>query len=140
MKLFAYITFITLIIGVSACDRTYYYGTPTTPTPTPTPTPVVTTNKIEFRVIGNASSVRVRYSDPIDGLNQTITTLPYFISFTTDQKSMFLSLDVTPLGYGLGTTAPFIGAQIVVNGVLFREATSNDFLMGTVSINGTWRQ
>jgi hypothetical protein len=131
---------LILLVGlVSACGDTNIYN-PVAPPPAAPVVPIVTTTKVEFRVVGNASSARIRYSDPLDGLTQTVTTLPYFVSFTTDQKLMFLSLDVTPLGYSMGTTAPFLAAQIVINGTLFREATSSDFLMGTISVNGTWRQ
>jgi hypothetical protein len=113
---------------------------PTTPSQTPTtPTPVPRTT-IEFRVVGNASSARVRYSTPIDGLTQVVTSLPYGNSFTTAATTMFLSLEATPISYPLLSGNPFLAIQIVVNGSLFREATANDTALNTLSVSGTWRQ
>lgn len=111
---------------------------PTTTTPvTATPAPKTT---IEFRVLGNATAVRVRYSTPIDGLTQVVTSLPYGNSFSTAATSMFLSLEVTPISYPLLSGNPFLAIQIVVNGALFREATANDLTLTTLSVSGTWRQ
>jgi hypothetical protein len=107
--------------------------TPTTPTPVPRTT-------IEFRVVGNASSARIRYSTPTDGLTQVVSSLPYFSSFSTTATSMFLSLEVTPLSYPLLSGNPFLAIQIVAGGVLFREATANDTTANTLSVSGTWRQ
>jgi hypothetical protein len=102
--------------------------------------PVSSKVKIEMRVSGNASSVRVRTSNPNDGLTQTVTSLPYFISFDTTEDTLFVSLDVTPLSYSSSVQFPFMSAQIFVNGTLFREATSADWLFNTLSVNGTWRK
>lgn len=103
------------------------------------PSSVITT-KIEFRVTGNALSARIKYSNQIDGLNQTISTLPFFTSFNTNESSMFLSLEETPVSYPFSVLFPFMSIQIIVNGELFREATSTDFLLNTLSVNGTWRR
>lgn len=97
-------------------------------------------SKIEFRVTGNATSVRIRSSDSNNGLSQVITTLPYTNTFTTSNDSLFLSLDATPINYSALTVFPFLSVQIFVNGILFREATSNEFLLNTLSVNGTWRK
>jgi hypothetical protein len=119
------------------------YPAPIAPTPTPqpapTPPPAPRSNTIEFRVSGNASSARIRFSNPVDGLTQVITGLPYIVEATTTQTIIFLSLDVTPIAYPIGITAPFLSAQIVVNGSLFREATATDTALNTLSVNGTWR-
>jgi hypothetical protein len=109
--------------------------TATNPT-TPTVAPV----RIEYRISGNANSVRVRYYNPIDGLVVTTTTLPFSVNFTTNQDSLFLSLDITPISYSTLVTFPFLSGQIFVNGGLFREVTSNEFLLNTISVNGTWRR
>jgi hypothetical protein len=132
---------VALVLTAAACTRVTYppadrSGGGTSPT---SPTPV-TTSRVEFRVIGNATSARVRISTPLDGLTQVVTTLPYFASFRTTEDSVFVSLEVTPLSYSLLTTAPFLSAQIVVDGTLFREATSNELLLNTLSVNGTWRR
>jgi len=127
------------LISSVGCTRTYI-TTPTQPTNT---TQTDTTNKIakiEFRVTGNAQSVRVRYSNERDGLVQTTSTLPFFSSFTSTSDNLFLSLEVTPISFSQITQFPFLSAQIFVNGDLFREATSTDFFLYTISVNGTWRK
>ncbi len=112
--------------------------TPTNPT-TPIPTPV-STSKIEFRVVGNASGVTLRHSDSINGLMQVTTTLPYLMTYSTNQSSIFLSIEATPHSYNFSVTSPFMVVQIFVNGLLFREASSNTFLLSTLTVSGTWRQ
>jgi hypothetical protein len=118
------------------CTTTVNNNIPTAPTPA---TPTVTKSTVEFRVIGNANQARVRYSDPIDGLNQVVTSLPYSNSFSTTSAQMFLSLDVTPLSFPLLIANPFLAAQIVVDGSVFLSGTSND-TSSTVTISGTWRK
>lgn len=127
-----------LILGVmiAGCDREINITVPPTQ---PDPTPVVIQSKIEYRVIGNAQSVRVRYSNERDGLVQVITTLPYFTSFTTTQSNLFVSLEVTPI-LGTNSEFPFLNAQIFVNGDLFREASSTSPFLNTISVDGTWRR
>ena len=100
--------------------------------------PIVLQNKVEFRVTGNALGARVRYSTSNDGLAQVTTTLPFVFTMTVNQPSIFLSIEATPTGYGF-ITYPFMSAQIFVNGNLFREASSADFLLTTVLASGTWR-
>ena len=107
----------------------------------PTPVPAAPTkHTIQFRVTGNASSVRVRYSEPIDGLGQVVTSLPYFNTLTIAGDSLFLSLEGTPLNYGGAVFFPFLSVQIVVDNTVFREATSQDFLLSPLSVSGQWRQ
>jgi len=131
------IVLITLLIGVSACSRTYI-TVPTQPTPVET-TPKVITSKIEYRVLGNASSARIRYANERDGLVQTVTTLPFFASFNTTLDNLFLNIEATPLNYSV-VQNPFLSVQIFVNGDLFRESSSNEFFLNPVSVNGTWRR
>jgi hypothetical protein len=132
--------FVILVL-LSSCTRIYNERDRSTTTTTPTsPTPPVTRTTIEFRVVGNASSARIRYSTPVDGLTQVISSLPYSSSFSTAATSLFLSLEVTPLSYPLLSGNPFLAIQIVVNGALFREATANDLSLTTLSVSGTWRQ
>jgi hypothetical protein len=134
---------LLLAIGlVSACDKTIN-NYPTAPsqlpsTTTPTPQPIL--SKIEFRVTGNANSVRIKYFTPQDGLIQAVTTLPFTTSFTTSLDELFLSLDVTPISYSASVNFPFLSAQIFVNGNLFREVTSTDIFLNTLSISGNWRR
>ena len=112
-------------------------GTPGLPPGAPVP---VTAAKIEFRVSGNATGARVRYATSTDGSSQVTSALPFVFTIAVAQPSIFLSLAATPLSYGfLGLSSPFMSAQIFVNGILFREATSSDFFLSTVSASGTWR-
>ena len=126
------------LAGAGACDKTYI-SVPTAPGQG-TPTPTVQHHTIQFRVIGNPTSVRVRYATPADGLAQVVTTLPYVNSFTTASASLFLSLEATPTDYPMGTLFPFLGIQIVVDDVVFREASAQTSALTTLSVNGTWRQ
>ncbi len=128
-----------LSLTVAACGDTIV-NLPTTPSQTTPTTPAVVKSTIEFRVTGNATSVRIRYSSPTDGLAQVVTTLPYFTSFTTTSDSLFLSIEATPISYSAITNYPFLSIQILVNGTLFREATSTDFLLYTISTQGNWRR
>ena len=107
--------------------------------PATTTTPIVVKTSISFRVSGNPTQVRIRYSTPVDGLTQIVTSLPFLSTFTTTDTSMFLSLEATPLVYPV-VLNPFLSAQIVVNGAMFREASSADFTTNTLAISGTWRQ
>ena len=130
---------IVIALATVGCGDTYINvpSSPTAPTPT---TPTVTSAKIEYRVTGNAASVKVRYSNEQDGLIQTVTTLPFFASFTTNASSEFVSLEVTPLTMYDYVQTPFISLQIFVNGNLFKEATANSFVQQTISVDGTWRR
>jgi hypothetical protein len=102
--------------------------------------PEIIRTTIEFRVVGNASAVRVRYSAPQDGLTQVITSLPYSSGFTTTSESMFLSLEALPIAYPLVLNFPFLSVQIVAGGNVFREASSNEFILNPLLISGTWRR
>ena len=137
---------ILVTLFLVACSDTNVIYPPTSPTsvyptnPTNPNVPVpVTTNKIEFRVTGNATGARVRYSNSNDGIAQVTTVLPFVFNITTNQSSIFLSLEATPTGYGILTTTPFMAAQIFVNGLLFRETASSDFFLSTLTVSGTWR-
>jgi hypothetical protein len=127
------------LAGASACGDTIV-NVPTNPSNATSTTTPPKTSQIQFRVTGNASSVRVRYSTPTDGLVQTVTTLPFFTSFNTSADNLFLSLEVTPITYSALVNYPFLSAQILVNNDLFREATSTDFFLYTISVNGVWRK
>jgi len=133
---------VLVALTVAACGDTIL-NVPTSPTPNGNATPavpVIGRHTIAFRVTGNATAVRVRYSTPIDGLQQVVTTMPYNATFQTNSDTMFLSLEGTPLSYPIAINNPFFSIQIVVDGYLFREATSAEFLLNTLSVNGTWRQ
>jgi hypothetical protein len=129
---------VVLALSLIAC-RQRTYVTVTSPTPVAT-TPAVVKHTIQFRVLGNAASVRVRYSEPVDGLGQVVTSLPYFNTLTITGDSLFLSLEGTPVSYGFAVVYPFLSVQIVVDNTVFREATSQDFLLSPLSVSGQWRQ
>jgi hypothetical protein len=132
--------FVLLIGLVSACERTIVVN-PTNPSTNPTtPTEVAKPIKVDYRVSGNAITARIRYSNPIDGLTQVITALPFSVSFSTTTDQIFLSIESTPLTYPSTVIYPFMSVQIFVNGVLFREASSADFVQNPISVNGTWRR
>jgi hypothetical protein len=130
---------VCLLIGLgTGCDRSrdqVIVNVPTAPTG-----PAVTMNMMEFRVIGNANAVRIRHINPVDGLTQLSTVLPFVLTLRTEQVVMFLSLEVTPQSYPPGLLTPFLQAQIFVNGTLFREASSADLLLTPISVSGTWRK
>ena len=131
---------LLVLVALSVACGDTYISVPTAPS-TLAPPPVATpTTKIEFRVTGTPTSVRVRYSAPADGLAQVVTTLPYFSSFTTSSDNVFLSLEGTPLIHGLLATNPFFSIQILVNGNLFRESTSTNLFPETLLVSGTWRR
>src|SRR6187551_968792 len=117
-----------LSIFLVACSDTNII-VPTSPTsvvtnpsnPNNPQNPISLSHKIEYRVTGNAIGSRVRYSNSNDGIAQVTTVLPFVFNITTNQQSIFLSLEATPTGYGILTTAPFMAAQIFVDGLLFRE-------------------
>jgi len=125
------------VLGSRCGDTIINNQLPTSPTSSTPSTPSI--NKIEYRVSGNAVSSRIRYSNEQDGLIQTQTTLPFFTTFGTTSNTVFVSLEVTPIAYPAIVVFPFLEAQIFVNGDLFREASSNDFTLQTISTNGTWR-
>lgn len=140
---------VILLCGISACNNYEYDDDgkgdtrcPTCPSPNPpTPQPPnVGANSIEFRVNGTPNATRIRFSNTTDGTTQVITSVPYSIVVTTNQNSLFISLDATPLSFPIDDF-PFLVVQIFVNGVLFREAVSSDATyMSTITVSGTWRR
>src|SRR6187401_1888692 len=133
---------ITLMTLTLSCTRVVLPAEPTeiihnTPV---TPSTPIRRDIVEIRVSGNATSARIRYSNPLDGLVQVTTVLPYFVSFESVKDTLFISLEVTPVSYGLLTNSPFLSAQVFVNGNLFREAATSDFLLNTVIVSGTYRR
>jgi hypothetical protein len=124
---------LLLLFGISACSDTIV-NLPNDPAPPPKP------DRIEFRVSGNASSIRIRHSNSQDGFTQVTTAPPYFVSINSTAPDTFLSLEATPLSYPFTVTNPFVSIQIFVNGSIFREASSTDFSGNTISISGTWRK
>ena len=131
---------LLFVVAVLAMSCTKVYNQlPNQPTPVPTE-PKVVRDTIEFRVNGNPALVRIRYSDGLDGLNQTTSVLPFQTAFTSTREFVFLSLEASPLSYPAAVTIPFLNVQIYVNGILFREASSSDFTTNPVIASGTYRR
>jgi hypothetical protein len=132
---------VVLVCGAACRDTTVIYpgATPTAPTVSSGGTTRSGADVVEFRVSGNATGARVRYSNTVDGLTQVVTTLPFLVTLTTTAPSLFLSLEATPSGFPFTIGFPFLSAQIFANGTLFREATSSDFFLQTITVTGTWR-
>ena len=128
---------LVLIISTIGCTEVVVPTAPSTNLP---PSVDAKRNTIEFRVTGNASGVRVRYSNGLDGTVQLNTTLPFTATFQSNLDSAFLFLEATPTGFFQGTFNPFLSAQIYINSILFREASSSDFLMNTLSVSGNYRR
>ena len=134
---------VLLFLSLGCQERNYYSPTSPSPTdrPNPTPSPApATVNKIEYRVTGNALGARIRYSNAVDGLTQVVTTLPYVATITTQESSMFITLEATPTTYPFTVLYPFLSVQVFVNGVLFREANTSDFFLIPISVSGTWHK
>jgi hypothetical protein len=136
------ILLLTVLLTVSGCQQNGDLGpedsTRPTPLPTTPTTPVVQVTRIEFRVNGTSTTARIRYTNAVDGTTQIITSLPYVTTVTTQESFMFVTLEATPVSYTY-TPFPFMSVQIFVNGVLFREAVS-DNLLNPLSVAGTWRR
>jgi hypothetical protein len=127
-----------VVVTLAGCGDTII-NVPTAPTPPPAAPVVPVADVIQFRVDGNAASVRIRQSDPLNGLSQLTTTLPYVAGFSSTQPFAFLSIEATPATYPLTVTSPFLSVQIVVNGTVFREASSVD-RTATIAVSGTYRR
>lgn len=127
-----------LVIALTACtikdDRGQTdddeIGSPTGPS--------ARTDQLEFRVIGNIPSARIRASDSINGLTQTTTGLPWYYSTASTRSNVFLSLDAVALEPAAAGTG-ILQVQIVVNGEIFREASAVGYAP-IVSVSGTFRR
>jgi hypothetical protein len=108
----------------------------------PTPVPVVTNTKdvVSFRVLGNAIGAKVRFSNSVDGLNQITTSLPFQQSIESSKDNAFFYLEATANGYAASVSNPFLSVQIVVNGVLFREASTTSIFFDTITVSGTYHR
>lgn len=131
-----------LLAGCNNSDITRPSEIPrgTEPPKSTTTVPVTQSSKIEFRVAGNATSARIRFTNAQDGTTILVSTLPYVTTVTTTESSMFVSLEATPISYPFSSATPFLSVQIFVNGSLFREAIAEDYSYSTLSVSGTWRR
>jgi hypothetical protein len=98
-----------------------------TPAPTPLPPPVPTLNVFEFRVLGDADGVvEIRYGTTQEGTTILSSQTPWFVTVRTIQTSSFLTLTARRVldPFDPAPRAVFLQVQIVVNGVVFREASA----------------
>ena len=131
---------LTVLCALSLFGCTKIVQIPTGPSDNTTTVTTPLVNQVQYRVSGNATSAKIRFSSTADGLTQTVSSLPFFTSFSSTDPNLFVSLEVTPISYPFTVTSPFMVAQIYVNGSLFREASSADFLLTTLSVFGTYRR
>lgn len=119
-----------LLIG--GCTKIYQESSkdtsanPVAPTP-----PVVVSHLVEFRVTGTITSATITDSNTEDGAETITTSTPWFRQFKITQDS-FLYLDAQSFDFGQ------LHVQILVDGVLFKEAFANGF-EPRVSVSGTYR-
>ena len=124
---------LLLLLLLPSCTKIYNEGGPTSPDRIVTPKP----DLIEFRVSGTATQVTIRYTSSIDGLNQTVSGLPWSTTFSSTRDILFVSLDATAQNFSSATV--FLSVQIFINGVMFREASANGFTPQVV-VSGTHRR
>jgi hypothetical protein len=93
------------------------------PQPTPIP-PAPVASEIEFRVLGDVRfdpgeiGAVILYGSQEEGLSRIISRVPWFASSKTFRERLFLTLTAEATGTG------FLHVQVIVNGILFREANT----------------
>lgn len=129
------------VSGIVGCgdDITVQAPNSPTPLPTPTPAPAPKPDRVEFRVIGSHRNVLIRHVSSQDGTTQVTSDLPYTSSFTTLEPTMFLSLEANANSTFVTGSTPFLSIQILVNGTVLREASSNLFF-ASLLISLTYRR
>ena len=98
------------------------------------PTPVVPVPKfytVEYRVIGTARLAEIVYTSSIHGSTELTTGLPWFANFRSDRDRIFVSL------YARAQNTGTVRIQILVDGELFREASTDGFFGSSVEVSGT---
>jgi len=100
--------------------------------PTPIPVPVARTYTVEYRVLGSARRANIVYANTIHGSTELTTGLPWFADFRTNRDRVFVSLYAKSGGDGV------VRVQILVDGVLFREASTDGFFGSEIEISGTF--
>jgi len=99
---------------------------------TPIPPVVPRTYTVEYRVIGTARRARIIYASTIHGTTELTTGLPWFASFRTNNDRIFVSL------YAKAEEIGTVRTQILVDGVLFREASTDGFFGTEIEVSGTF--
>jgi hypothetical protein len=139
-------TALVILAGIGVgCDKTtnvYPNSDTTNVISTVGPSGQLQNQSVEFRVTGNATGARIKYATSVDGTVQVITALPFIqqMILPANVSSAFLSLEATPQSYSAVIFYPYMTVQIFVNGVVFREASSNDFFNTTLSVSGNYRK
>ena len=102
------------------------------PTPIPIPVPIARTYVVEYRVIGTARRANIVYANTIHGSTELTTGLPWFADFRTNRDRVFVSL------YARSENVGTVRVQILVDGVLFREASTDGFFGTEIEVSGTF--
>jgi hypothetical protein len=126
---------VVLLLVVAACDREGGRLGLRDPVggaaPTPPVAPVLL--RIDYRVIGTIRNVKITYFSAIQGTTQTITDLPWAISYQTANMRTFVYLAAeAPLD---NVVEGSLIVQIFLNGMLFREARGSGF-QPSVAVSG----
>ena len=100
-------------------------------TPAPTPIPVAHTYTVEYRVIGTSRTADIVYASTIYGSTELSTGLPWFASLQSNKDKIFVTLYTRAEG-----GAP-LRVQILVDGTLFREASTDGIFTTSVEVSGT---
>ena len=121
-------TLLIVSVCVTSCVRD---NTITTKDSNPnSPTPIIpVTHTVEFRVLGTINLATITASNSQEGMEIVQSGLPWFQSITI-KKDTFLYLDAQSFEFGT------IQVQILVDGVLFREAFSTGF-SPKIAVSGT---
>ena len=98
----------------------------------PTPNPIARFYTVEYRVIGTTHRAKIVYASTIHGTTELVTGLPWFASFRTNNDRVFVSL------YARAEDIGTVRVQILVDGVLFREASTDGFFGTEVEVSGTF--
>lgn len=96
-------------------------------------------NKIEFRVFGTQltqAAVTIRHTNSVDGMTNFTGLLPYVSTFESKEDSIFLYVEANATSLSNLAT---LQVQIFVDGKLFREGTSQGFLLYSQAA-GTFRR
>jgi len=131
---------VALLVGIAGCNDIRTYDSSTSPSSpnggSNPPSGFNGRDVIEYRVNGIAPSATIRYFNSFDGLTQVVTTIPFSTRVELKSTSLFLSLDASTGPFNVST---FLSVQIFVNGIIFKEASTNG-LNPSLSVSGTYRQ
>lgn len=126
---------VALLLLVAACDRDGGRLGLRDPVGAAAPTPPVVPAllRIDYRVLGTIRNTKITYFSAIQGTTQTITDLPWAVSYqTTNQRTFVYLAAEAPLDNFVEGS---LVVQIFVDGILFREARGSGF-QPSVAVSG----